>query len=89
MLEGKLVQEPLSCWLPAHTREVGPMMFEVTVPDDWPPGLAMAVAQMVRQSFKDGFPIVVPVRKDATANEIAGAFEIIRGVIKKAGLAAA
>lgn len=65
------------------------MMFEVTVPDDWPPGLAMAVAQMMRQSFKSGFPIVVPVRKDATANEIAGAFKVVTAVIEKAGLAAA
>jgi hypothetical protein len=65
------------------------MIVEVTVPDDWPPGLTMAVAQMMRQSFKAGFPIVVPVRKDATPNEIAGAFDIIRAAIERAGLAAA
>ena len=64
------------------------MTFEISLPEEWPPGLALAVAQMMRQSLKGGFPIIVPVRKDATPEEISGAFDRVRTVVQEAGLAA-
>jgi hypothetical protein len=68
--------------------EVGSVTFEIELPDDWPPGLRFAVAKMIRQSLKTGFPIVVPVRSDVTPDELATAFSTIETVIHKAGLAA-
>jgi hypothetical protein len=64
------------------------MTLEINLPEEWPPGLALAVAQMMRESFKEGFPIIIPVRRDATPEQISGAFERVRAVIQEAGLAA-
>jgi len=64
------------------------MIFEISIPDEWSPGVGLAIARMVRQSLKDGFPIVVPVRKDATPEQLQEAFERVRMVIADAGLAA-
>jgi hypothetical protein len=69
-------------------RVVGLMIFEISIPDDWPPGLGLAIAKMVRQSLKEGFPIIVPVRKDATPEQLQRAFEKVRTVIEDADLAA-
>jgi hypothetical protein len=64
------------------------MTFEIRLPEEWPPGLALAVAQMMRQSINEGFPIIVPVRKDATPDQVSGVFDRVRTVIEEAGLAA-
>jgi len=64
------------------------MTLEISLPEEWPPGLALAVAQMMRESFKEGFPVIVPVRKDATPEQIESAFELARTAMRKAGLAA-
>jgi hypothetical protein len=67
---------------------VGSVTFEIELPDEWPPGLRLAVANMIRKSLKAGFPVVVPVRSDVTPDELAAAFNTIETVIQKAGLAA-
>jgi hypothetical protein len=61
---------------------------EIEIPDGWPPGLGFAVAKMMQQSLKDGFPVVVPVRRDATADQLEAAVHAIKTVIHEAGLAA-
>jgi hypothetical protein len=43
---------------------------------------------MMRQSLKEGFPVVVPVRRDATPDQLEEAFNGIKAVIQRAGLAA-
>jgi hypothetical protein len=74
--------------LPSAHRRWGSVTFEIELPDEWPPGLGFAVAKMIRQSLKAGFPVVVPVRSDVTPDELAAAFSTIETVIQKAGLAA-
>ena len=73
--------------LPPHGRW-GRVTFEIEIPDDWPPSLGFAVTAMIRQSLKDGFPIVVPVRRDTTPDQLEAAFDIVRSDILRAGLAA-
>jgi|HubBroStandDraft_1064217.scaffolds.fasta_scaffold146697_1 hypothetical protein len=73
---------------PSLKREAGLMILEVSIPDEWPPGVGLAVARMVRQSLKEGFPVIVPVRMDATPEQLQEAFERVRTVIADAGLAA-
>jgi hypothetical protein len=63
------------------------MTCEIRIPEEWPPELALAVATLVRQSFDKGFPIIVPVRKDASPGQIWAVFERIRMVVEDAGLA--
>ncbi len=64
------------------------MTFEIEIPDEWPPSLGFAVAKMIRQSLKAGFPVVVPVRGDTTPDQLAAAFNTIQTAIQEAGLAA-
>ena len=53
--------------------EVGSVLLEVDLPDEWPPGLGLAVAAMIRRSLRDGFPVVIPIRRDATPEELEAA----------------
>ena len=69
-------------------REVGSVLLEVDLPDEWPPGLGLAVAAMIRRSLRDGFPVVVPIRQDATPEELEAALGAVTRVIQEAGLAA-
>lgn len=64
------------------------MLLEVDLPDEWPPGLALAVAAMIRGSLRGGFPVVVPIRPDATPEELEMALGAVTRVIQEAGLAA-
>jgi hypothetical protein len=63
------------------------MTLEINIPEEWPPDLALAVATLAQQSFDKGFPIIAPVRKDASPGQIWAVFERIRMVIEDAGLA--
>jgi hypothetical protein len=60
--------------------------FDFPVPDDWPPSLALAFAQLMEKALADGFPVVVAVRKDATPEQITGVLEDMRAVVRNAGL---
>ncbi len=64
------------------------MIIEIRVPDDWPPTLGLAMAQLLRQTVAQGFPLVVAVRPDVTDEELSEAFTKVREVIAEAGLAA-
>jgi hypothetical protein len=66
-----------------------PTTFEFAVPGDWPPGLAIAFAELMDKALQDGFPIVVPVRQDATAEQISRVFQDARTLVERAGLAPA
>ena len=68
-------------------RKVGSVIVEVEIPDEWPPGLGLAVAKMIRESLKEGFPVVMPVRRDATADQLEAVFDRVKAVIHEAGLA--
>jgi hypothetical protein len=41
------------------------------------------------KALRDGFPVVVPVRKDATPEQINHVFEDVRMLVERAGLAPA
>ena len=64
------------------------MTIEIEIPDGWPPGLGLAVAKMMQQSLKANFPIIIPIRKDATPDQLEAAVVAIKTVIHEAGLAA-
>jgi hypothetical protein len=64
------------------------VLVEMDLPDEWPPGLGLAVAEMMRRSLSAGFPVVVPIRRDATPAELEAAIGAVTRVIREAGLAA-
>jgi len=43
---------------------------------------------LIQQSLKEGFPLVVPVQRNITPDQLEAAFDSIKTVIQKAGLAA-
>ena len=51
------------------------MTFEIEIPDEWPPGLGFAVVRMIQQSLKEGFPLVVPVQRNITPDQLEAAFD--------------
>ncbi len=64
------------------------MVIEVKVPDNWTPGLALATAELLRRTMKEGLPIVVAIRADATADEVEGVYDGVRDLIREAGMTA-
>ena len=64
-----------------------PVSFDFPVPADWPAGLALAFAEMMEKALDEGFPVVVPVRNDATPEQISQILEDVRRLVKNAGLA--
>ncbi len=66
-----------------------PMTLEFAVPSEWSAGLALAFAEMMQEAIKEGFPIVVPVRKDALPEQISQVLHDVRRHIQNIGLAAA
>jgi len=64
-----------------------PLTFEFTVPDHWPPELALAFAEMMEKTMQDGFPVVIPVRAGATPEQISQIFADAQTLVQNAGLA--
>jgi hypothetical protein len=61
--------------------------FSFPIPDDWSPSLRLAFAELMDKALADGFPVVIPVRGDATTDQIEAVVEDMRALVKKAGLA--
>lgn|ERR1700685_2247456 len=67
---------------PEHPR----MNIEVAVPDEWTPGQALAIRQLLQHSLKTGQPIISIVRKDVTTDQLKEAYDRIEALIKGLGL---
>jgi hypothetical protein len=64
------------------------MVIEITVPDDWPPALALATRSLFQQAVNGGYPLVTWARPDADPEAVRQAFACIRAMIEESGLAA-
>ncbi len=62
------------------------MNIEIAVPDDWTPGQAMAVRQLLQHAIRDAQPVIALVRKDVTAEQLRYIYRRIEEVIREAGL---
>jgi thiamine monophosphate synthase len=67
---------------PEHPR----MNIEVAVPDEWTPGQALAMRQLLQHALKTGIPIISLIRKDASADQLKEIYDRVEAVIKEAGL---
>jgi hypothetical protein len=61
--------------------------FSFPIPDDWSPSLRLAFAQLMDKALAEGFPVVIPVRNDATVDQIEAVIKDMRALVKDAGLA--
>ena len=66
-----------------------PMTFEFVVPGDWPPGACAHLRGDAGQSPGRRLSDCVPVRKDATPEQIDQVFEGVRALVECLGLATA
>ena len=64
------------------------MNIEVTVPDEWTPGLTLAMQQMLQQAVRSGWPLITCLRREATADQIEEIDHQIRALVRDSGLAA-
>ena len=64
------------------------MNIEVTVPDEWTPGLTLAMQQMLQQAVRSGWPLITCLRREATADQIGEIDHQIRVLVRDSGLAA-
>ena len=64
------------------------MNIEVTVPDEWTPGLTLAMQQMMQQAVRSGWPLITCLRREATADQIEEIDHQIRALVRDSGLAA-
>jgi hypothetical protein len=65
------------------------MTIEIAVPDDWTPGQALAMRQLLQHAVATAMPVVALVRKDITADQLKEIYERINALINEAGLQAA
>lgn len=64
------------------------MLIEITVPDDWPPALAMATRSLFQQAVNGGYPLVTWARADADPDAVRHLIARIRAMMEESGLAA-
>jgi hypothetical protein len=64
------------------------MKIEVVVPDEWTPGLTLAMQQLLQHAVRSGYPIISVLRPDATPEQIQDVYERIGTVVRESGLAA-
>jgi hypothetical protein len=62
------------------------MNIEVAVPDEWTPGQALAMRQLLQHAMKTGIPIISMIRNDASADQLKEVYDRVEDVIKEAGL---
>ena len=64
------------------------MNIEVAVPNDWTPGQAMAVRQLLQHALRNAQPVIALIRKDATAEQLQDIYRRVQELIREAGLEA-
>ncbi len=64
------------------------MKIEVIVPDEWSPGLTLAMQQLLQHAVRSGWPLVTCLRPEATAEQIEEIDHQIRALVQDSGLAA-
>lgn len=64
------------------------MTIEIAVPDDWTPGQALALRQLLQHAVATAQPVIALVRKDITADQLNQVYKRINALIQEAGLQA-
>ena len=66
----------------------GSLTIEIRVPENWAPGLTLAMRQLLQAAFDNGLPLVTTIRPDAAPEEVSAIVGRIRRLVSEAGLAA-
>jgi hypothetical protein len=65
------------------------MVIELAVPDDWTPGQALAMRQLLQKVVCTAQPVITGVRRDVTADQLKDVYGRMEALIREAGLQAA
>ena len=64
------------------------MNIEIAVPEEWTPGQALAMRQLLQQAMQTGQPVIAFVRKDVSPDKLREIYDQINTLIEEAGLQA-
>lgn len=64
------------------------MTIEIAVPDDWTPGQALALRQLLQHAVATAQPVITLVRKDIGVDQLKQVYERINALVEEAGLQA-
>jgi hypothetical protein len=64
------------------------MRIQVVVPDEWTPGLTLAMQQLLQHAVRCGYTIISVLCLDATPEQIQDVYQRIGTVVRESGLAA-
>ena len=64
------------------------MKIELIVPDEWTPGLTLAMQQLLQQAVRSGWPLITCLRPDVTAEQMEEIHHQITVLVQDSGLAA-
>ncbi|HUY46537.1 MAG TPA: hypothetical protein VMV92_12515 [Streptosporangiaceae bacterium] len=64
------------------------MIFEVTVPDEWTPGLTLAMQKLMQQAVRTSCPVITCLRPDVTVEQLQDIYQRIEALVQESGLAA-
>jgi len=62
------------------------MNIEIPVPEEWTPGQALAMRQLLQQAMQTGQPVIAFVRKDVSPDKLKEVYDQINALIEEAGL---
>jgi hypothetical protein len=64
------------------------MTIEISVPDEWTPGQAVAIRALLQQAIHGGQPLIAAVRADATPDQLREIYRQVGALLREAGMAA-
>jgi hypothetical protein len=64
------------------------MTIEITIPEDWTPGQALATRALLQHAILNATPVIAFVRKDVTADQLEEIYKRVEALIREAGLEA-
>ena len=62
------------------------MNIEILVPEEWTPGQALVMRQLLQHGMRTGEPVIAFVRKDTSPDKLSEIYDQINTLIREAGL---
>ena len=64
------------------------MTIEISVPDEWTPGQAVAIRALLQQAIYGGHPLIAAIKADATPDQLRDMYGQVEALLRDAGMAA-
>jgi hypothetical protein len=64
------------------------MTIEISVPDEWTAGQAVAIRALLQHAMHGGQPLIAAVRADATPDQLREIYRQVGVLLREAGMAA-